>query len=368
MRNTRNTTAKAQWTMAMGLLMLFRLSTTGIAETPAILAAAATAPAPAPAVPAVPVTPPVPPPVRTFQIVTFWPGAIIQARVTSESVFWLDLETLLRKGRFTAAAEEDIPAAQRPPAEGRQYAILVVKLREKRSIGKYDFNMDLYGLRNLVARWFFMTTLTARYSASPETTMESDLARLRSITDAVSFVKNFDQVISDTLTEDFWAITLPNEIATSSPRSPSLFAYYAALNLLGARVLFSKMKVSELLDPAIKGKKSGTERHHLFPKNYLKKMNITEIRDTNQIANYALVEWSDNIEISDSSPQEYLPQYIARFNPDELKGMYYWHALPDGWENMSYEDFLKARRKAIAQIIREAYRRLSGKRSEDDAP
>ena len=131
--------------------------------------------------------------------------------------------------------------------------------------------------------------------------------------------------------------------------------------------LFSKMKVSELLDPAIKGKKSGTERHHLFPKNYLKKMSITEIRDTNQIANYALVEWSDNIEISDSSPQEYLPQYIARFSPDELKGMYYWHALSDGWENMTYEDFLKARRKAIAQIIREGYRRLSGKRPEDDA-
>lgn len=92
-------------------------------------------------------------------------------------------------------------------------------------IGKYDFKMDLYELRNLVVRWFFMTTLTARYSASPETTMEADL---------------------------------------------------------------------------------------------------------------------------------------ARFNPDELKGMYYWHALSDGWENMTYEDFLKARRKAIAQIIREGYRRLSG--------
>ncbi len=225
-------------------------------------------------------------------------------------------------------------------------------------IGKYDFKMDLYELRNLIARWFFMTTLTARYSASPETTMEADLARLRSITDAAGFVKNFDQVISDTLTEDFWAITLPNEIATSSPRSPSLFAYYAALNLLDAKVLFSKMKVSELFDPAIKGKKSGTERHHLFPKNYLKKMNITEIRDTNQIANYALVEWSDNIDISDNSPQEYLPEYSARFNPDELKEMYYWHALSDGWENMAYDDFLKARRASIAKVIRDGFRRL----------
>jgi len=225
-------------------------------------------------------------------------------------------------------------------------------------IGRFDFKLDLYQLRNLIARWFFMTTLTARYSASPETTMEADLARLRSATDADGFVKIFDQLISDTLTEDFWIITLPNEIATSSPRSPSLFAYYAALNLLDAKVLFSKMKVSELLDPAIKAKKSSTERHHLFPKNYLKKINITEIRDTNQIANYALVEWSDNIEISDSAPSEYLPQYLARFNTDELKDMYEWHGLTQGWEFMAYEDFLKMRRKAIAQVIRDGFKRL----------
>ncbi|MFH0961047.1 MAG: DUF262 domain-containing protein [Pseudomonadota bacterium] len=225
-------------------------------------------------------------------------------------------------------------------------------------IGRFDFKLDLYELRNLIARWFFMTALTARYSASPETTMEADFARLRSVNDVAGFVKTFDQVISDTLTEDFWTITLPNEIATSSSRSPSLFAYYAALNLLDARVLFSKMKVSELFDPAIKAKKSGTERHHLFPKNYLKKINISEIRDTNQIANYALVEWSDNIEISDIAPPEYLPKYIARFSPEELKDMYYWHALPKEWESMSYEEFLKARRKEIAKVIRDGFQRL----------
>lgn len=225
-------------------------------------------------------------------------------------------------------------------------------------IGRYDFKLDLYNLRNLIARWFFMTTLTSRYSTSSETTMEADLTRLRSVIDADSFVKSFDQLISDTLTEDFWTITLPNEIATSSSRSPSLFAYYAALNLLDAKVLFSKIKVSELLDPAIKAKKSGTERHHLFPKNYLKNMGITEIRDTNQIANYALVEWSDNIDISDSAPSEYLPNYLTRFSNDELKEMYYWHALTPGWESMAYEEFLKTRRRAIAQVIRHGFQIL----------
>ena len=188
--------------------------------------------------------------------------------------------------------------------------------------------------------------------------MEADLARLRSIRNGDDFIRTLDQIIFDTLTEDFWNITLPNSLATSSARSPSLFAYYAALNLLDAQVLFSQMKVSKLIDPALKAKKSAIERHHLFPKNYLKKLDITELRDTNQIANYALVEWTDNIDISDEAPVKYLPKYLKRLDEHERKRMYYWHALPEGWENMEYEDFLISRRKAIANVIRDGFNRL----------
>jgi hypothetical protein len=64
------------------------------------------------------------------------------------------------------------------------------------------------------------------------------------------------------LTSDFWSITLPNILGTSSARSPGLFAYYAALNRLGAPVLFSHKKISDLLDPYLRSKKSALERHH----------------------------------------------------------------------------------------------------------
>jgi hypothetical protein len=212
--------------------------------------------------------------------------------------------------------------------------------------------------RNLLARWFFMTALTGRYTNSPETVMEQDLSRLRDIKDADEFVASLGRIISDTLTDDYWDITLPNELATSSPRSPSLFAYYAALNLLDARVLFSKRKVSELLDPAMKARKSAIERHHLFPKAYLAKLGIKELRDTNQIANYALVEWSDNIDISDRAPAEYFPRYVERFSPAELSQMYYWHALPEGWEIGDYRDFLALRRSGMARVIRDGFQRL----------
>jgi hypothetical protein len=225
-------------------------------------------------------------------------------------------------------------------------------------IGRRDYRVEGYMLRNLLARWFFMTALTGRYTNSPETVMEQDLSRLRDIKDASGFVDFLDRIISDTLTEDYWNITLPNELATSSPRSPSLFAYYAALNLLEARVLFSKMKVSTLLDPAMKARKSAVERHHLFPKGYLAKLGIKELRDTNQIANYALVEWSDNIDISDRPPVEYFPRYIERFSPEELSQMYYWHALPERWETSDYQDFLVLRRRGMARVIRDGFQHL----------
>jgi len=222
-------------------------------------------------------------------------------------------------------------------------------------IGKRDYHVDDFSLRNVIARWFFMTALTGRYTGSPETVMEQDLARLRDVSDAAGFVEMLDHIVTDTFTDDYWNITLPNELATSSPRSPSLFAYYAALNLLGARALFSNITVAELLDPALKAKKAAVERHHLFPKGYLTKLGITEVRDTNQIANYALVEWADNIEISDRSPADYLPKYESRFQPEELGEMYYWHALPEDWEHMPYSRFLEARRVRMARVIRDAF-------------
>lgn len=225
-------------------------------------------------------------------------------------------------------------------------------------IGKHNCDVDHHSLRKCISRWFFISTMTSRYSGSFESVMEQDLTRLRDVNDASGFVSIFDRIIKDTITDDYWATALPNELATSSPRSPSLFAYYAALNLLQAKVLFSKLSVSELLDPAIKAKKSATERHHLFPKAYLAAQGIQDLLYTNQIANFALVEWDDNISISAASPEVYFPLYASRFSDDELDQMMYWHALPKGWEKMEYFNFLEERRKLMANVIRDGFKKL----------
>lgn len=225
-------------------------------------------------------------------------------------------------------------------------------------IGRIDYKVDLYELKKLISKWFFMCSITGRYTGSPETAMEMDLARFRTVETSDDFVKEMNSIINSQLTDDFWEVTLPLDLATSSFRSPSLFAYYASLNIHNALGLFSKLQVKELLESGLKANKSALERHHLFPKAWLLRNGVTEQRDYNQIANFALVEWSDNIAISDKEPRVYLPVYEKRFSNEELSKMRKWHALPYNWQEMNYRDFLVERRKLISGVVKAAYQKL----------
>jgi hypothetical protein len=49
--------------------------------------------------------------------------------------------------------------------------------------------------------------------------------------------------------------------------------------------------VRPLLDPTPDAFFNSQEIHHLFPKDWLKSNGFPEIHQTNQIANYALIEW-----------------------------------------------------------------------------
>jgi len=226
-------------------------------------------------------------------------------------------------------------------------------------IGRTEYGVEELTLRKAIAQWFFMSAVTGRFTGSPESAMEFDLAQLRDVKTPEQFVTKLQRVCDIALTNDFWDTTLPNKLATSSPRSPSLFAYNASLVLLGANVLFSNTKVADLLDPSIHPHRGPLERHHLFPKDYLASLGKKATRDTNQIANYAFVEWGDNSKISNEPPAKYVPELKARFSDAELAKMYHCHALPENWEQMEYNVFLKKRREMMAQIIREGYQTLT---------
>ena len=226
-------------------------------------------------------------------------------------------------------------------------------------IGKTRFNFAEHELQRLIGRWFFTASVTGRYTNSPETAVEADLNRIKELTQPQAFVETLSGFMASSLTSDYWSITLPTELETSASRSPGLFAYHAAQNRLGTPVLFSDKKIADLLDPAIKGKKKALDRHHLFPRAWLEAQGLREMRLVNQIANMAYLEWPANIEISDTPPFQYVPIMRERFTAVAWERMCAMHALPDGWERLPYDEFLRQRRVLMADVIRQGYQALA---------
>lgn len=226
-------------------------------------------------------------------------------------------------------------------------------------IGISDFGIDKTTIRQAVAEFFFMAALTGRYTSSPETRFEADLAQLRGITIGEDYLAKLREMATTVLTNDYWEITLPSALATSAARSPSLFAYQAALIKLDAKALYSPLKIASAVDPVIKGSKAALEQHHLFPRAYLSALGVDDVSKINQIANFAPVEWPDNIKIGANSPSNYVPPLDAAFSAAEREQQYFWHALPPLWWEMEYEDFLRERRSRMARVIRQAWEELT---------
>lgn len=225
--------------------------------------------------------------------------------------------------------------------------------------GRTVYKVPLPELRNLIARWFIMSTLTGRYvGGSSETTMEEDLARLRDINDgeAAGFKTALEGAMATELTNDFWEITLPSRFDSSSGRTSSSF--FAAQSVLNAPALFSSLSVPELLSPDNQSTKEHLEVHHLFPKAWLQRNSFNFPRIYNQVANMSLLEWPDNISVSDRPAADYVPEMRRRFSSDDLHRMEDLHALPQRWWEMEYLEFLKERRILMAGVIRRAFERL----------
>ena len=225
-------------------------------------------------------------------------------------------------------------------------------------IGRRDFDVDYRTLRGVIARWFFMAQTTGRYTGSAETALEADLNRIVTVTpgDGEAFCILLDRVIETTFTNDYWTITLPNRLDTSSPKSPALCAYWAALHLLDAEVLLGDLKISRLLETGVNVPRS-LERHHLFPKARLADLGITTQTQVNAIANMALLDWPENTAIT-AHPREYWPEMSSKLGPERLRQQIYWHALPEAWEQLDFADFLERRRSLMAAVTRDGFNQL----------
>ncbi|MGE0043422.1 MAG: hypothetical protein AB7V01_19770, partial [Vicinamibacterales bacterium] len=225
-------------------------------------------------------------------------------------------------------------------------------------IAKHQCGMQDPALSRTIRRWFFASILTGRYTGSVESTMDEDLAALREAKSPEDFLAFADRVMTASLPGDFWRVTLPTALETSSSRAPEFLAFLASQSLLNAPVLFSDKQVRDLMDPALRPPTKSVEMHHLFPKGWLKHHGVTSSRRINQVANLTLLEWPKNRSLSNLPPSQYVPRVKEDFTSSAWQTMASLHALPEGWQGMEYEHFLEARRRLMANMIREGFSHL----------
>ncbi len=229
-------------------------------------------------------------------------------------------------------------------------------------LGKLNYDIDYKVLDKLIGKWFFMSSLTARYSGSSESIMESDLNKVKNSKNGQEFTNALQNIIDSTLTSDFWNISLPNDLLiTSNTISPVANTYFAGLIFNGYSALFSQKKVADLYDPTIKIKKNSLDKHHIFPKEHLKKLGFDQTQ-INQVANLTYLEYVDNIKISDTDPKSYYLQIKHQYyagREHELEKSLKAHGIPVNFHEMDYTNFLDARRKRIAQLIKEHYLKIN---------
>ena len=223
---------------------------------------------------------------------------------------------------------------------------------------KYDYRLDAAQLKKCISKWFFMSTITYFYTGSTESEVEKQFADLRDIHTAAEFIAYIDRVIETHFTDDYFRLTLPNELNSAAAISPAWYGYVAAQIVLNTPMLFSNTPVSKYFILGSSGTKNAIDKHHIFPKNYLTGIGFSSDRDRNQIANFTYLDYATNIEISDKAPREYVAYYRQKLGEEGYQKACEDHALPTNFENMEYMEFLSQRRVLMAQTVRNAFERL----------
>ncbi|AZR74361.1 hypothetical protein BBF96_13765 [Anoxybacter fermentans] len=223
-------------------------------------------------------------------------------------------------------------------------------------LGKHKFSIHYKDLETIIRKWFVFSLLTQRYTGSPESVIEKDLTLFK---DETVFIEKLEEIMNSELTEDYWKITLPQRLISSSTQNHAYLVYLASLIYRDINVLFSNIKLRDYLNPLLKMKKKTIDLHHIFPKNYLKKFGITDVKNINQIANLIYLEYKENINISDKPPREYWLELTSSLTDEEKNEILKKYDLPQNFWELEYNTFLKERRILMAKGIKEYFKSLN---------
>ena len=224
-----------------------------------------------------------------------------------------------------------------------------------------DSDVPVANRKRIVQRWYVLSILTQRYSASPESAFAKDLK----VISEVGIQQALKNIEDATLSDNFWQVALPQNLSYASSQNPTYLAYLAAQVTAGDNSLLSQnIRVSELIT-------LGGDVHHIFPKKYLVEHGFDRTQ-YNQTANYAYLDTPVNISIGKKAPKDYFSVALAQcgqetaesgsiLNEKDLRANLAINCIPEDIFEIDYtryDDFLAKRRSLMAKKIRKYYENL----------
>jgi len=230
--------------------------------------------------------------------------------------------------------------------------VVYLKLRE--------LDISQSEIEPFVRKWFVMSMLTGRYSASPESAFDADVKSI-----SKDHQKHLKYVEDTELSVAFWNVALVSELEKSNPTNPFLSTFFASqVKENDKGFLSTNITIRDMIQER-------GDVHHIFPKAYIKKT-FNSKKEYNQIANLVYAQSEINLSIKDKPPFEYFGEVLEQCNGgpvkyggitdlEVLKINMKQNCIPESVFNMSvekYNDFLKERRELMAKKIERYYKNL----------
>lgn len=218
-------------------------------------------------------------------------------------------------------------------------------------------------IEKVVRKWLVLSVLTARYSGGTESTIDLDIKKFVSMDNPLKYLESVQE---GELSDAFWNNILITKLETSLANSPYFNVFLMAQIKLGDNAfLSSQIDIKSIIEQQ-------GDKHHIFPKNYLRKNGIDNKNIYNQVANLVYVQSEINIKLRDNAPKVYMEEisnqcktgvtkYGGIVSLGDLVHNLKQNCIPEDIFNMDYtcySEFLLKRRKLMANKIKEYYESL----------
>jgi len=202
--------------------------------------------------------------------------------------------------------------------------------------------------KKFVEAWFWKSAFAQRYTASTQTLMGEDR---RDLFDVLLAGKNPSINYPITLTQDDIINTRLYRYSSIRNGILCLMAQNNPLHFINGSIInLDRTSLSDFHSP---------ERHHIFPRAYLKR--TIKTYNENSIANFAFIPSELNRRISDTNPDIYFKEFLSG-NKDAgsvLKSHFISEKAYKSIEQINFEEFIKYRSEILLSEIEKRTGKIS---------